>query len=140
MAVSHIAGARSAGKSAFDRAEILGAAHAGARSKIANNRAWRSYPEAFAVSLKQAWQTAKQEARDRRMAAEDAAEAALAAANPLPNDVARRISDLRMIAEAQTLTAYGSHRRELILAEAEDIERAARCMMIPAQDISHYAH
>ena len=115
----------------FNRSAILRTAHAGARSKLTKNRAWHSYSEAFAVSLKQAWQDAKQDARDRRIAAEDAAEAALAEASPLPDDVGRRISDHGIIAEAQSFTFYGSQQRKLLLAEADDIERAARCSMIP---------
>ena len=121
----------------FDRSAILRAAHAGARSKIANSRAWRTYREALSASLKHEWRIAKREAAEIALAAEDAAEAA---SHQIPADVARRVSDLRVIAEAQTFTAYGSHRRTLILAEADDLEAATRCAMAPASPFVECRH
>ena len=69
-------------------------------------RVYASYRFAFALSLREAWRGAKEQAayavRAAALAAEDAAAAAL------PADVARRISDLLILAGVQPLTSLRS--------------------------------
>ena len=114
----------------FNLSAILRTAHAAARSKIANNAAWRSYREAFAVSLKAAWRDAKMEAAMRAVQAEDAVAVALPAA------IVRQAADLRILAGVQSFTFAGTARFRELMAEADDVAQAARCMMIP---VPHFA-
>ena len=59
----------------------------------------------------------------------------------MPGDVAARIDALRRFAETMPFTLSGQEQRRTLLAEADDIAQAARCIIIPAiQDISHAAH
>ena len=57
----------------------------------------------------------------------------------LPDDVAARVADLRLIASAQNLTSAGTAQSRALRAEADQIEMAVRCAMFPAQS-QHHAH
>ena len=108
------------------------------RHKRADWRVWDHYRAAFAYGLREAWRAAKARAAQvERDAAFAAAEAVVPA---LPADVARRVADLHILAGVQPLNSYGAAHFRAIRAEADDIARAARCSMIPAQDHSHHAH
>ena len=136
MAVLSIAAALSAGKGVFDRAAILRQAHAAARARMAPSRTCRvgdrrneqgagyvpkhSYRVAFADALRWAW-------RDAKIIADE--EAWQAAQPPLPADVADRIRELRDDAWHEPITGAGNARYSAILAQARDLEEAARAAL-----------
>ena len=111
----------------LDRSAILSEAHRLTRRLIANGSV-QPYRVLFVQQLKFCWYAHKLEA------ANAAAEVAIP---PLPDDVAVRVADLRLIASTQNFTSYGAAQFRALNAEADLIERAARCMMIPAQGQHH---
>ena len=117
----------------FDRSVILRTAHANARKRMAPSDTFRNedrrnaeaggyapkfgYREAFRRALKWAW-------RDAKVIAED--QAWEAAQPKLPQDVVDRVSAMRSDAWFEPITRSGNQRYREILAEASEIEEAAR--------------
>ena len=129
----------------LDCSAILRDAHSQARLIMAHEakllprgRMWSSYRAAFGYALRLAWCAAKERARQARAnAALSALEEIEAAA--VPGNVAARIDALRTFAETMPFTSSGREQRRALLAEADDIAQAARCMMIPALDPACHA-
>ena len=122
----------------FNRSAILRAAHATARWLRGQAIFPRSYASCLSEGLRSEWRKAKEAAaRAVVVAAEAEREAAVP---PLSADVIRRVTDLRLFASVQSFTSSGTRQFHALLAEADDIARAARCMMIPALDSTHVAH
>ena len=132
MAVSPIAGAVCAGKSVIAHAAILRAAHANARSRIANNRAWRSYRHAFADALRMEWRRTKDAAALAEAVREDSEFV-------LPPDLAARVASIRTLASYEPHTSVGHANFRALHSEANEVALAARLMMIPAKGARHAA-
>ncbi len=104
----------------FDRATIFRDAHSQARRLLTYGCFRGTYRQALAAGLRLAWQGAKA-ARE---------EAEWQAAQPqIPADVVERIAEMRADAWFEPITSAGNARYSAILAQARDIEDAARAAL-----------
>ena len=104
----------------FNRSAILADAHSQARRLLTYGCFRGTYRQALAAGLRFAWQGAK--------AAREKAE--WQAMQPqIPADVAERIAEMRADAWFEPITSVGNTRYSAILAQARDIEDAARAAL-----------
>ena len=101
----------------------------------AGGQLWASYRAAFAYALRLSWGSAKELARQ---AISDAALSALEEIEDAdPTNTAARIDALRAYADTLPPTSEG---RRKIMADADDLAMAARCIPFTAPEPAYHAH
>ena len=115
------------------RSTILRAAHATARSRMASNRAWRSYRQAFADALRMEWRRAKDAGAQASAAADDAV------VDTLPPAVAARVASIRTLASYEPHTSVGHARFRALHAEADEVANWWGRLNKPAKGAHHVA-